>query len=110
VLNPPSKKKKKKKRKLRGDGSGSGEEADDDPVAIVCEHCCCVVPEVSPRVACLDGTSLDVAVAHRGLVLEVKRLVGQVWVVDSFVCALVWRVHRLTALLLVCRCATWTLA
>ena len=61
---PPSKK-KKKKRKLRDDGSGSDEEADDDPVAAVCEHCGGVVPEVSLRVACLDGTSLDVTVAQR---------------------------------------------
>jgi hypothetical protein len=34
--NPPL---KKKKRKLSDDGSGSGEEADDDPVAVICEHC-----------------------------------------------------------------------
>ena len=83
---PPSK--KKKKRKLRDDGSGSDEEADGgDPVAVVCEHCGGVVPEVSLRVACLDGTSLDVTVAQRGLVREVKRLVGQVRVVVTwFVC------------------------
>ena len=73
---PPSK--KKKKRKLRDDGSGSDEDADDDPVAVVCEHCGGAVPEVSLRVASLDGTTLDVRVAQRGLVLEVKRLVGQV--------------------------------
>ena len=76
--NPPSKKNKKKKRKLRDDGSGSDEEADDDPAAVVCEHCGGAVPEVSLRVACLDGSSLDVTVAQRGLVREVKRLVGQV--------------------------------
>ena len=81
---PPSKKKKKRKRKLRDDGSGSDEEADDDDsVAVVCEHCGGAVPEVSLRVACLDGTSLDVTVAQRGLVREVKRLVGQVRVVAS---------------------------
>jgi hypothetical protein len=80
---PPSKKKNTKKRKLRDDGSGSDEEADDDPVAAVCEHCGGAVPEVSLRVACLDGTTLDVRVAQRGLVLEVKRLVGQVRVVTS---------------------------
>jgi hypothetical protein len=76
--NPPSKKKKKKKRKLGDDGSGSDEEADTEPIAVVCEHCGGTVPEVSLRVACLDGTTLDVRVAQRGLVLEVKRLVGQV--------------------------------
>ena len=74
---PPSKK-KKKKRKLRDDGSGSDEEADDDPVAVVCEHCGGVVQEVSLRVACLDGTTLDLTVPQRELVREVKRTVGQV--------------------------------
>ena len=51
-------KNKKKKRKLRDDGSGSDEKADADPIAVVCEHCGGVVPEVSLRVACLDGTAL----------------------------------------------------
>ena len=73
--NPPS---KKKKRKLGDDGSGSDEEADGDPVAVVCEHCGGAVPEVSLRVACLDGTTLDVTVPQRELVREVKRTVGQV--------------------------------
>jgi hypothetical protein len=35
-------------------------------------------PEVSLRVACMGGTTLGARVAQRGLVLEVKRLVGQV--------------------------------
>jgi hypothetical protein len=74
---PPS-----KKRKVRGDGSESYETAsDEDADAVVCEHCGGAVPEVSLRVACLDGTTLDVTVAQRGLVREVKRLVGQVRVV-----------------------------
>ena len=78
--NPPSKNKNKnqKKRKLRGDGSGSDGEEDAGPIAVVCEHCGGAVPEVSLCVACLDSTTLDVRVAQRGLVLEVKRLVGQV--------------------------------
>ena len=80
--NPPSKK-KKKKRKLRDDGSGSDEEAGDGPVVVICEHCGGAVPEVSLRVASLDGSTLDVRVAQRGLVLEVKRLVGQVRGRDS---------------------------
>ena len=75
--NPPSK--KKKKRKLDADNGG-----DESPAPIVCEHCGGAVPEVSLRVACLDGTTLDVRVAQRGLVLEVKRLVGQVRSRDSF--------------------------
>jgi hypothetical protein len=117
--NPPSKKNNKKKRKLCDDGSGSDDEADGDPVAVVCEHCGGAVPEVTLRVACLDGSSLDVTVAQRGLVREVKRLVGQVRFLASsaqrsfvfvMASALLWRSRRLTALLLVCRCATWTRA
>jgi hypothetical protein len=44
----------------------------------MCEHCCGPVPQVSLRVASLDGTTLVVTVAQRGLVREVKRLVAQV--------------------------------
>ena len=68
---------KKKKRKLRDDDDEAGDE-DAAAVAVICEHCGGAVPEVSLRVACMDGTTLDVTVAQRGLVLEVKRLVGQV--------------------------------
>ena len=72
---PPSKKKKKRKR----DAASDAEESDDgDDPAIVCEHCGGAVPQVSLRVASLDGTTLVVTVAQRGLVREVKRLVGQV--------------------------------
>ena len=70
--NPPSKK-KKKKRNLDADNGG-----DESPAPIVCEHCGGPVPQVSLRVASLDGTTLVVTVAQRGLVREVKRLVGQV--------------------------------
>ena len=70
--NPPSKK-EKKKRKLDADNGG-----DESPAPIVCEHCGSPVPQVSLRVASLDGTTLVVTVAQRGLVREVKRLVGQV--------------------------------
>ena len=73
----PKKKKKKKKRKLDATRDNVDEsDADDD--AIVCEHCGGPVPQVSLRVASLDGTTLVVTVAQRGLVREVKRLVGQV--------------------------------
>ena len=73
---PPSKKKKKRKR----DAASDADESDDadDGAAIVCEHCGGPVPQVSLRVASLDGTTLVVTVAQRGLVREVKRLVGQV--------------------------------
>jgi hypothetical protein len=57
---PPSKK-KQKKRKLQADS----EEADADP-------------EITLRVACLDGSSLDLKVPPRELVREVKRSIGQV--------------------------------
>ena len=72
---PPSKKKKKRKRDAASDADQS-DDADDD--AIVCEHCGGPVPQVSLRVASLDGTTLVVTVAQRGLVREVKRLVAQV--------------------------------
>jgi hypothetical protein len=73
---PPSKKKKKRKRDATSDAEES-DDADDD-TAIVCEHCGGPVPQVSLRVASLDGTTLVVTVAQRGLVREVKRLVAQV--------------------------------
>jgi hypothetical protein len=72
---PPSKKKKKRKR----DAASDADESDDaDDGAIVCEHCGGLVPQVSLRVASLDGTTLVVTVAQRGLVRELKRLVAQV--------------------------------
>ena len=71
--------KKKKKRKLRDDDDEAEDEDEDAAaVAVICEHCGGAVPEVSLRVACMDGTTLEVTVAQRGLVREVKRLVGQV--------------------------------
>ena len=75
---PPSKKKKKRKRKR--DAASDADESDDadDDAAAVCEHCGGAVPQVSLRVASLDGTTLVVTVAQRGLVREVKRLVAQV--------------------------------
>ena len=69
---------KKKKRKLRDDDDDEAEDEDAAAVAVICEHCGGAVPEVSLRVACMDGTTLEVTVAQRGLVREVKRLVGQV--------------------------------
>ena len=72
---PPSKKANKKKRKL---GADSGAAEGDAVPGLVCEHCGGAVPEISLRVACLDGTTLEVAVAQRGMVREVKRMVGQV--------------------------------
>ena len=71
--NPP----KKKKRKLDA-ARDDVDKSDSDDDAIVCEHCGGPVPQVSLRVASLDGTTLVVTVAQRGLVREVKRLVGQV--------------------------------
>jgi len=68
-------KKKKRKRNAAGD---DGDESDDDEAALICEHCGGVVPEVSLRVASLDGTTLELTVPQRGLVREVMRMVGQV--------------------------------
>jgi hypothetical protein len=72
---PSNKEKKQKKRKL---GADSGVAEDDGVPGVICEHCGGAVPEISLRVACLDGTTMDVRVAQRGLVREVKRTVGQV--------------------------------
>ena len=69
----PPKKKKRKRNAAGDDGDGS-----DDDAALICEHCGGVVPEVSLRVASLDGTTLELTVPQRGLVREVKRMVGQV--------------------------------
>jgi hypothetical protein len=67
--NPPSKKRK----------AGSGADESEAAVAeLICEHCGSAVPLISLRVACMDGTTLDVTVPERGLVREVKRSVGQV--------------------------------
>ena len=72
---PPSKKKKKKKRKL--DAESGAAEGDAVP-GLICEHCGGAVPEISLRVACMDGTTLELTVAQRGMVREVKQSVGQV--------------------------------
>ena len=59
---PPS----KKNTKLVGN-SGA---AKGDVFGVICEHCSGAVPEISLRVACLDGTTLELTVAqrHRGQV------------------------------------------
>jgi hypothetical protein len=67
---PPS-----KKHKLHTDGATAEAVATPE---VVCDHCGGSVPEVSLRVACMDGCTLDVTVPQRGLLRDVKRLVGQV--------------------------------
>jgi hypothetical protein len=62
--NPPSK--KKKKRKLEADSEKTADAAGDAD------------PDITLRVACLDGSSLDLKVPPRELVREVKRAIGQV--------------------------------
>jgi hypothetical protein len=69
---PPS---KKKKREL---GADNGAAEGDATPEVICEHCGGAVPEISLRVACMDGTTLELTVAQRGLVREVKQSVGQV--------------------------------
>ena len=73
----PQPPKKKKKRMRNAASDDAGDESDGD-VESICEHCGGVVPEVSLRVASLDGTTLELTVPQRGLVREVKRMVGQV--------------------------------
>jgi hypothetical protein len=70
--NPPP----NKKCKLRANVERSGDSG--LAIAPICEHCGGTVPEISLRVASLDGTTLDVTVAQRGLVQEVKGIVGKV--------------------------------
>jgi hypothetical protein len=72
--NPQPSKKKERKRNAAGDDADKS----DADVNAICEHCGGVVPEVSLRVASLDGTTLELMVPQRGLVREVKRMVGQV--------------------------------
>jgi hypothetical protein len=71
--NPPP----KKKRKLQAE-SDTVKSTDALAVAPGVATAVAVVSEVSLRVACLDGTTLDVTLPERGLVREVKRIVGQV--------------------------------
>ena len=61
--NPPS----KKKRKLQADSEEADGAAASDADT-----------EITLRVACLDGSSLDLKVPPRELVREVKRAIGQV--------------------------------
>jgi hypothetical protein len=64
--NPPSKKKKKRKLQADTEGAdGAAEVTDADP-------------DITLRVACLDGSSLDLKVPPCELVREVKRSIGQV--------------------------------
>ena len=101
-------KNKKQKRKLRDDDDEAEDEDEDAEVAVICEHCGGAVPEVSLRVACMDGTTLEVTVAQRGLVREVKRLVGKV----RIKIACVSNVPRCLIVAPLCSfsCATWARA
>jgi hypothetical protein len=70
-----------KKRKLHDESGGAAEGAADENIAL-CEHCGGAVPKISIRVACLDGSSLDLTVPQRELVREIKRAVAQVREMD----------------------------
>jgi hypothetical protein len=64
-------------RVLRQYASAEMATADADAAARrVCEHCGGTVPLISLRVASMDGTTLVVTVAQRGLVREVKHAAG----------------------------------
>ena len=62
---PPSKKTKKRKLETSSKETDSAAASDADP-------------DITLRVACLDGSSLDLTVPPRELVREVKRAIGQV--------------------------------
>ena len=66
---PPSKKRKTTE-------SDPAESVPD--VAAVCEHCGGVIPNVTIRVACLDGTTLNLTVPERSHVTDVKCMLGKV--------------------------------
>ena len=68
---PPS---KKKRKRAGGAGAGEGEAA----AAKTCDHCHGDIPEVTLRVAMLDGTTFSVTVPERGCVREVKREIAEV--------------------------------
>jgi hypothetical protein len=46
--------------------------------AIECERCGCAVKAISLRVACMDGSSTELTVPERELILEIKRTIAQV--------------------------------
>ena len=59
----------------------SVEDRDDDPpaaAASIVPVACDAAPQVKLRVACLDGSALDLTVPARELVREVMRSVGRV--------------------------------
>ena len=80
---PPS----KKKRKPQADS----EEADGAAASAA-------DPDITLRVACLDGSSLDLKVPPRELVREVKRAIGQVrlrLLIQSLDCGISWFTHTI---------------
>jgi hypothetical protein len=50
----------------------------DASAGIVCKHCHGAVPQVSVRVASMDGVTVDVTVPQRGIVRELAQAVAQV--------------------------------
>ena len=107
----PSKKKRKLLSDTGADGDDNGDSddaaADDDP-AVMCDHCGSAVPHVSLRVACLDGSALDLTVPERELVREVKRSVGQVRRGSHVVLKIAVTPPSPLPLLLAVSGATWT--
>ena len=68
---PPSKKKRKR--------AGGAEAAEGEAKILkTCDHCHGDIPEVTLRVAMLDGTTFSVTVPERGCVREVKREIAKV--------------------------------
>ena len=67
---PPSKKRKK-------------QAADSGEASAACDDAADAAEDITLRVACLDGSSLELTVPPRELVREVKRLIGQVRVRES---------------------------
>ena len=77
---PPSKKKRK-----RAGGAGAGE--GEAKIVKTCDHCHGDIPEVTLRVAMLNGTTFSVTVPERGCVREVKLEIAEVRAAGACGCA-----------------------
>jgi hypothetical protein len=82
------------KARLPADGEGDppskrrkqDSEAETKAPTTVCQHCGSNVPEIELRVACMNGTTLEVTAPEGGFVRDLKSKVGQVRVNDGDLC------------------------
>ena len=74
MMDEPSAPPPSKKRKAGADDAHEDRIVPEGPL---CEHCGGAVPQMSLRVACLDGETLALTVPKLSRVREVKRAVGE---------------------------------